>query len=268
MLELILLDDSERRFALAENTELMVGAAAHCSVRLAALDVSRTHALLTCRGGKVIVLDLGSTNGTYLNGRRVKEAEAVAGDLLRFSSVIAQLVPPGGDQGGDTQVAASGGGIGSDGPGPGLRSATSDQMPALVGDSLDLLLARWASGGQGAQAGLVEWLVGSRGLKGAAVLERLGREVAVVAAHGEVSRVLEDPECAELVRGSRGAASPEGVDVTLAGQHVLALKSAELPVLVLVPGAATPDFGELSLIARLLAVARRLDGAPPGGPTR
>jgi hypothetical protein len=48
----------------------------------------------------------------------------------------------------------------------------------------------------------------------------------------------------------------------------LALKSAELPVLVLVPGAATPDFGELSLIARLLAVARRLDGAPPGGPTR
>ncbi len=264
MLELILLDGSERRFALAENTELMVGAAAHCSVRLTALDVSRTHALLTGRGGKVIVLDLGSTNGTYLNGRRVKEAEAVAGDLLRFSSVIAQLVPPGGEQGGDTRVAAAGGGLASNGP----RSPTSDQMPALVGDSLDLLLARWASGGQGAQAGLVEWLVGSRGLRGAAVLEMLGRDVAVVAAHGEVSRVLEDPECAELVRGNRGAASPEGVDVTLAGQHVLALKSAELPVLVLVPGSATPDFGELSLMARLLAVARRLDGAPPGGPAR
>lgn len=268
MLELVLLDGSERRFPLAENTELMVGAAAHCTVRLTALDVSRTHALLTCRGGRAIVLDLGSTNGTYLNGRRIKEAEAVAGDLLRFSSVIAQLVPPGGEQGSDTRAAAIGGGSGANASGPGLKSPTSDQMPALVGDSLEALLARWASGAQGAQAGLVEWLVGSRGLRGAAVLERLGREVAVVAAHGEVSRVLEDPECAELVRGSRGAASPEGVDVTLAGEHVLALKSADLPWLVLVPGAATPDFGELSLVARLLAVARRLDGAPPEGRTR
>ena len=166
MLELILLDDSERRFALADNTELMVGAACALLGAPRGPDVSRTHALLTGRGGKVIVLDLGSTNGTYLNGRRVKEAEAVAGDLLRFSSVIAQLVPPGGDQGGDTRVAATGRGIGSNVPGPGPRSPTSDQMPALVGDSLDLLLTRWASGGQGAQAGLVEWLVGSRGLTG------------------------------------------------------------------------------------------------------
>ncbi len=268
MLELILLDGSERRFGLAEGTELVVGAAAHCSVRLAALDVSRTHALVACRGGKVIVLDLGSTNGTYLNGRRVKEAEVVAGDLLRFSSVLAQFVPPGGDQSGDTRLAATARGVAPDDPAPGLRSPTSDQMPALVGDSLDLLLARWAGGGQGAQAGLVEWLVGSRGLRGAAVLEKLGREVAVVAAHGEVSRVLEDPECATLVRGNRGAGSPEGLEVILGGQHVLALNSAELPVLVLVPGSATPDFGELSLMARLLAVARRLDGAPSGGPAR
>ena len=141
-------------------------------------------------------------------------------------------------------------------------------MPALVGDSLELLLARWASGGQAAQAGFVEWLVGSRGLRGAAVLERLGYEVAVVAAHGEVGGVLEDPACADLVRGDPGVGSPEGVDVTLAGQHVLALKSADLPWLVLVPGAATPDFGELSLMGRLLAVARRLDGAPSGDGAR
>ena len=264
MLELILFDGSGRRFALSEDTELTVGAAARCSVRLAALDVSRTHALLTSRGGKAIVLDLGSTNGTYLNGKRIKEAEVVAGDLLRFSSVSAQLVAPGGDPSGETRV-AGGRGAGANGSGPGLQSPTSGQMPVFVGDSLDSLLVRWAAGGQGAQAGLLEWLVGSRGLKGAAVLERLGREVAVVAAHGEVGRVLEDPECAELVRNGRDAASPEGVDLTLAGQHVLALKSAELPWLVLVPGAATPDSGELSLVARLLAVARRLDGAPPRG---
>ncbi len=264
MLELVLLDGSERRFALPEDTELTVGAAAPCAVRLSALDVSRTHALLTRRGRRVIVLDLGSTNGTYLNGRRVKEAEAVAGDMLRFSSVLAQVLPPGSDQSDAQAKAGAGGATESAGSPPGLGSPTSDQMQALVGDSLELLLARWASGGQAAQAGLVEWLVGSRGLRGAAVLEKLGQEVAVVAAHGEVGGVLEDPACAGLVRGDRDIGSPEGVDLMLAGQHVLALKSAELPWLVLVPGIATPDFGELSLIARLLAVARRLDGVPCG----
>jgi hypothetical protein len=268
VLELILLDGSERRFALAENTELMIGAAANCAVRLAALDVSRNHALLTCRGDRVLVLDLGSRNGTYLNGRRIKEAEAVAGDVLRFSSVMTQLVPPEGIQNDAKIAAAAGESGGSAGSTAGLKSLTSDTMPALVGDSLDLLLARWASGRQGAQAGLVEWLVGFRKLRGAAVLETLGSVVTVVAAHGEVSRVLEDPECAELVRGRQGVTAPEGFDVTLAGQHVLALKSAELPWLVLVPSSATPDVAELSLIARLLAVARRLDGVPAGGPAR
>ena len=85
MLELILLDSSGRRFPLEEGTELMVGVASHCSVRLCAPDVSRAHALLTSRNGRTIVLDLGSTNGTFVNGKRIKETELAAGDLLRFS---------------------------------------------------------------------------------------------------------------------------------------------------------------------------------------
>ncbi len=44
--------------------------------------VSRVHCRLEAREGKLVVQDLGSTNGTYVNGRRVQEAEVKAGDEL------------------------------------------------------------------------------------------------------------------------------------------------------------------------------------------
>jgi hypothetical protein len=48
--------------------------------------VSRVHAVVELGGGGAVVRDLGSTNGTYLNGRRV-DAQALAdGDELRFGN--------------------------------------------------------------------------------------------------------------------------------------------------------------------------------------
>ena len=39
--------------------------------------------------------DLGSANGTWLNGRRVTRAQAVHGDELRFDTQRFQLLVPG-----------------------------------------------------------------------------------------------------------------------------------------------------------------------------
>jgi hypothetical protein len=261
MLELVLLDGSRRRFPLEEGSELTVGAAARCAVRLSAPDVSRAHALLTNRGGKIIVLDLGSTNGTYVNGKRIKEAEMGPGDFLRFSSIVAQVLPPSSDSAGE-------GGPGDATmrvPKPesgeaGNGTPTSDQMPVVVSESLDWLLSRWGSGGRSAQEELVEWLVGERRMRGVALLQLVGAEIVVVAAQGEIGAVLEDPACEELVRrGSEETGSTEGVSLTIADQAVLAMKAPDLPWLLLIPNLAMPDFRELSLVARLLAVARRLD---------
>jgi FHA domain/Protein of unknown function (DUF3662) len=48
--------------------------------------VSRAHAVVEVAAGEAIVRDLGSTNGTFVNGRRV-EAEALRdGDELRFGN--------------------------------------------------------------------------------------------------------------------------------------------------------------------------------------
>ena len=42
-----------------------------CHVCLAGKQVSRQHALILCDGGQHFVEDLGSSNGTYLNGNRL-----------------------------------------------------------------------------------------------------------------------------------------------------------------------------------------------------
>jgi hypothetical protein len=253
MLSLSLLDGSGRDYPLEEGMELTVGAAPHCTIRLAALDVSRSHALLTCRRGAVLVLDLGSTNGTFVNGKRVKQAELIAGDQVRFSSVAAQVVEA----------------VSGHGSEPGTKSneeeeSTGSNVPALLDGSLHHLLLRWAAPGQPAQPALVDWLVTHRGISGAAVLDAIDGVAAVIAAEGPLAEILEDPQCDRLVNGTGApAVAPEGVHLAVAGRDVVALRAHDTPWLLLFPGRSMPDGAELALIVRLLAVARRIDSAQP-----
>ncbi|MFQ5599635.1 MAG: FHA domain-containing protein [Candidatus Krumholzibacteriia bacterium] len=54
--------------------------------------VSKQHARLSHADGEYRIEDLGSSNGTFVNGRRVREATEVhSGDLLRLGSVILKL---------------------------------------------------------------------------------------------------------------------------------------------------------------------------------
>jgi len=49
--------------------------------------VSREHAMIVSEEGKYRVRDLGSTNGTFLNGRRIDEAPLEDGDLLVLADI-------------------------------------------------------------------------------------------------------------------------------------------------------------------------------------
>lgn len=57
------------------------------------ITVSRHHAALHVEGRRFLLRDLGSTNGTYVNGKLAEEAELSAGDEViigRFHLVVAR----------------------------------------------------------------------------------------------------------------------------------------------------------------------------------
>ncbi len=68
--------------------ELTLGRSPECSLQLPAAGASRRHASVGWRDGAVILRDLGSTNGTYLNGERLSgEATLRSGDKIRIGGV-------------------------------------------------------------------------------------------------------------------------------------------------------------------------------------
>ncbi|MEE4271624.1 MAG: sigma 54-interacting transcriptional regulator [Thermoanaerobaculales bacterium] len=87
-LRLILqMDDEIMRFTLPPG-ELVLGAADDCDLRVPHFTVSRRHAVLRCTAGEVVLEDLGSSNGTTVDGQRLQGAAAVgAGQAVTFGSV-------------------------------------------------------------------------------------------------------------------------------------------------------------------------------------
>jgi hypothetical protein len=63
-------------------TELLLGRHLGCDVVLPSVKVSRRHARLVFRDGSWILQDLGSTNGTTVNGMRVGRCTLEPGDRL------------------------------------------------------------------------------------------------------------------------------------------------------------------------------------------
>jgi hypothetical protein len=61
---------------------LLLGRSSTCQLVLSDDTVSRRHAELRVRDGTWFIRDLGSSNGTWVNGRRVVEAEVAPGDEL------------------------------------------------------------------------------------------------------------------------------------------------------------------------------------------
>jgi hypothetical protein len=71
--------------ALAEGQPLVLGRDQACAnVPLDDEQVSRTHAQLMLVNGQIVVRDLGSSNGTYVNGERVAHAVLQPGDVVRM----------------------------------------------------------------------------------------------------------------------------------------------------------------------------------------
>jgi len=78
--------------------ETVLGRSESCTVVLGVESVSRRHCSILVSGGEVRVLDLGSTNGTWLNGRRLQADEPArieVGDRLEIGEVVYKLLREG-----------------------------------------------------------------------------------------------------------------------------------------------------------------------------
>lgn len=69
------------------NLPLTIGRDPHNRIRLEHTAISRFHCVISSEGGEYVVEDLDSTNGTFLNGRRVSRGRIGPGDELIIANV-------------------------------------------------------------------------------------------------------------------------------------------------------------------------------------
>lgn len=74
-----------------EGGTLTIGRDASSGLALADPRASRRHARLVARGGVLILTDLGSTNGTRVNGQAVRELAIGAGDEVRIGDSVIEV---------------------------------------------------------------------------------------------------------------------------------------------------------------------------------
>src|SRR5882762_9735411 len=71
---------------------MTVGRASACNIRIADAGVSSKHAKIWCEEGQYFLMDLGSTNGTFVNDRDVDREQLNDGDVVMFGMTKASFV--------------------------------------------------------------------------------------------------------------------------------------------------------------------------------
>jgi class 3 adenylate cyclase len=110
---------------------LVVGRSSACDVPIRDLTVSRHHGEVEAAAAGLRVRDLGSTNGTFINGVRISEGVASPGTRVAFGKVIFQVM----------EERATGGLAEAGDGGDGAQVAILDQMRAQGSTDVAALLA-------------------------------------------------------------------------------------------------------------------------------
>jgi len=82
-------------FPLKPNKQVVIGRSSELDMVLVEDMVSRKHAKIAVQGGKISIEDLGSTNGTFVNGEKVRTARLKEGDRILIGTSILKLVVAG-----------------------------------------------------------------------------------------------------------------------------------------------------------------------------
>jgi MoxR-like ATPase len=231
--------------------------------------VSRRHALLRVRDGRVEVEDLSSKNGTFVNGERVRTTSVRVGDELRFGSVALVLEEV---ASGDADLA-----VRLETPPPEGGGAATTQGETAKVDRVD---GTWLSAIEKAAQCLprpvckagpaLRALIGATGLAGGALVEWDG------AGEPVVHTACGDPAVLEVVGRTRGLFREVARTGTAearclpgsSGVMAAAVPGKEQPMGVVVTGVSLPPGGELALRATAWLLAGSMGLAPCDGEGR
>lgn len=72
----------------------VIGRSKECDVSLGVVHLSRKHAKVTVTDKGLQVEDLESSNGTFVNGKKVRQATVIAGDELSFDTLRFRVIGP------------------------------------------------------------------------------------------------------------------------------------------------------------------------------
>src|SRR5689334_10026102 len=89
------------RIDLTPGSPIVVGRAIDADAIVPDVAVSRRHAEIQVSDGDVRIVDLGSANGTRVNGGRIKEAFLTPGDTVQFGQLRYRLTTDDGAAGAD-----------------------------------------------------------------------------------------------------------------------------------------------------------------------
>ncbi len=84
-------EQAGKQFSLGED-DVTIGRDTANTVVVASDQASRRHARIFVSGGAHVLVDLDSTNGTFLNSKLVKEQTLRHGDVLRIASLVLKYV--------------------------------------------------------------------------------------------------------------------------------------------------------------------------------
>jgi pSer/pThr/pTyr-binding forkhead associated (FHA) protein len=89
--------DAPPAAAILENGAYIIGASSSCHIPIQATGISRRHAQLIVSDGRITVMDLGSSNGTKLNGGEAifpnSPVDISGGATLTLGKAYLQVIP-------------------------------------------------------------------------------------------------------------------------------------------------------------------------------
>lgn len=81
-------DDGRQQDVPLKKATQVIGRATDCGLRIPSSSVSRHHCEVVVGEGKATLRDLGSSNGTYVNRKKVAAQDLAAGDLISIGEFV------------------------------------------------------------------------------------------------------------------------------------------------------------------------------------